>query len=100
MNKVEEALDRLWSETFGNNETSSMSNRSDRDLIKQALQDKDKRIKELDKSDTSKEEYMINYYNEMTSCELKLNAIEEMLESDNPMSYRLAMIRELLRSDR
>lgn len=32
-----EALDRLWSETFGNNETSSMSNRSDRDLIKQYI---------------------------------------------------------------
>jgi hypothetical protein len=40
MSKELEALDRLWSETFGDNETSSISNRSDRDLIKQALKDK------------------------------------------------------------
>jgi hypothetical protein len=40
MSKELEALDRLWSETFGDNETSSISNRSDRDLIKHALKDK------------------------------------------------------------
>jgi hypothetical protein len=29
----------------------------------------------------------------------KLNAISEMLESDNPISYRLAMARKILRGD-
>ena len=36
--KALEALERLWNETKENPITSSMSNRSDRDLIKQALQ--------------------------------------------------------------
>ena len=37
-----EALDRLWEETKGNLDTSPFSNRSDRDLILQALYKLDK----------------------------------------------------------
>lgn len=45
MNKYQEALealDRLWEETKGNLDTSPFSNRSDRDLILQALYKLDK----------------------------------------------------------
>ena len=75
MNKELEALDRLWSETFGNNETSSFSNRSDRDLIKQSLQDKDERIKEL-QEDKKELNHSLETGNKFLSTyKNKLNAI-------------------------
>ena len=79
MNKELEALDRLWSETFGNNETSSFSNRSDRDLIKQALQDKDERIKELEEYNKILNDKLNEYIEKEKENRTKLNAIREVM---------------------
>ena len=61
--------------------------------ITKALSDKDREI--------DKQKLDITLIN-MTKKQYKskLSAIEEVVNSDNPMSYRLAKVRELLRSDK
>ena len=67
-----------------------------RNNIHHALQDKDNRIKELEKSDTSKEQSSIDYYNEMRKYKAQINAIREIVEQGSKTHHSYA-IKNLLK---
>ena len=91
MSKELKALDRLWNETKGIFNTSSFSNRSDRDLIKQALIDKDTRIKELkDKNDILNNAYELRN-TQKKALKSKLDKIEEEVNIFNKLDVEYEM---------